>query len=171
MVGQQHVQMEWQNTYPEGHRSGDRLRCIPGGMGGLLLRVENRGTLVPTGALYAHQLSRATYSNFSSQNLCKGQDCNVYPTENRQHHSSGLHKQSGRDSLQRISDPHKGSMDVVPGKEYPHCTSAPTGCIEYNSRYRFQANADRTDRKLNPVIFQKINNLFGPLKSATFLGP
>ena len=82
MVGQQHLQMEWQNTYSERHRSGDRLRCIPGEMGGLLLQAENRGTLVPTGTLYAHQLSQATCSNSGSQNLCKGQDCNVYPTEN-----------------------------------------------------------------------------------------
>ena len=43
MVGQQHVQVEWQSTYSEGHRSGDRLRCIPGGMGDLLLQAENRG--------------------------------------------------------------------------------------------------------------------------------
>ena len=43
MVGQQHVQVEWQSTYSEGYRSGDQLRCIPGGMGGLLLQVENRG--------------------------------------------------------------------------------------------------------------------------------
>ena len=91
MVGQQHVQVEWQGTYSEGHRSGDRLRCIPGGMGGLLLQAENRGALVPTRTLYAHQLSRATCSNSGSQNFCEGQDCNADPTENRQHHSSGLH--------------------------------------------------------------------------------
>ena len=66
-------------------------------MGGLLLKAENRGALVPTRTLYAHQLSRATWSNSGSQNLCEGQDCNVDPAENRQHHS-------------------KRSMDVMPWK-------------------------------------------------------
>ena len=50
MVGQQHVQVEWQNPHTEGpHRSGNRFRCIPGGIGGLLLQTENRGTMVSEG--------------------------------------------------------------------------------------------------------------------------
>ena len=57
MVGQQNVQVEWQSTYSEGHRYSDRLRCIPGGMVGLLLQAENRGALVPKRTLYAHQSS------------------------------------------------------------------------------------------------------------------
>ena len=127
-------------------------------MGGLLLQAENRGALVPTRTLYAHQLPRATSSNSGSQNLCEGQDCNVDPTENRQHHSSGLHKQSRRDSLQGISDPHKRSMDVVPEKNI-HIAAVHLNTVA-NTESRQML--DRTDWKLNPVILQKINNFLGP---------
>ena len=43
MVEHQHVQVEQQSLLEEGHRSSDRFQCIPGGMGCLLLRTEDRG--------------------------------------------------------------------------------------------------------------------------------
>ena len=79
MVGQQHVQMEWQNTYTEVCRSSDQFQCILGGMGCLLLHAENRGTMVPTGAPDAYQLLQTTCGN---KNLCKVQDHYIHPTEN-----------------------------------------------------------------------------------------
>ena len=139
MVGQ-HVQVEWQNTRTEGCRSGDRFRCIPGGMGCLLPETENRGTMVPRGMLDAHQLPRITRGNSGNQDLCKVQDCIIHPTENRQHHSGCLHQQPGRNSLQRIGDAHKESMDVVPGEEYPYYSSAPARGTEHYSRYSVQEN-------------------------------
>ena len=150
MVGQQHVQVEWQNTHSEGHRSGDRFRCIPGGMGCLLLQTENRGTLVPTGTLDAYQLSQTTCSNSSNQNLCKVQDRNIHLIEDRQHHSSGLYQQPGRNSLQGIGDACKRSLDVVPGEEYPHCSSTFTRCSEHNSRHRVQGNAGQDRLEVEP---------------------
>ena len=57
---------------------------------------------------------------------------------------------SRRDSLQGISDPHKRSMDVVPQKEYSHCSSAPTRCIEYTSPYIVQANAGQDRLEVQP---------------------
>ena len=100
----------------------------------------------------AHCTSSA--SNYLQQLLqpkpLQVQDCNIYPAENRQHHSSSLHKQPGRNSLQRIGNPHKGSVDVVPGKEYPHCGSAPAGCTEYNSRQGVQTNAGQDKLEVEP---------------------
>ena len=71
MVGQQHVQVEWQNAYTKGHRSGDRFRCIPEGMGCLLLQTENRGTMIPAGMLYAHQLPRTTSATLATKTFAK----------------------------------------------------------------------------------------------------
>ena len=69
--GQQHVQVEWQDTHPEGNRSGDRFQCR---YRGLLLQTQNRGTLVQTGMLNAYQLPQATSSNFSDKDIHQVQD-------------------------------------------------------------------------------------------------
>ena len=150
MVGQQHVHVKWQNSHSEGNRSGDRLRCIPGGMGSLLLQTENRGSMVPAGTFDAHQLPQATRSNTSYQNLCKVQNSNIHFTEDRQHHSSGLYQQPGRNSLQGVGDAHKGLVDVVPGEEYPHYSSAPARCAEHHSRHRVQGNAGQDRLEVEP---------------------
>ena len=42
VVEHQHEQVEWQNSLEARHRLSDQLRRIPGGMGCLLLRPENR---------------------------------------------------------------------------------------------------------------------------------
>ena len=150
MVGQQHVQVEWQDTCTKGYRSSDRIRCIPGGMGCPLLQTENRGTLVPAGTVDAHQLPRTACSDSGNQNLCKVQDLNIHPTENRQHHSSSLHKQPGRNSLQGIGDAHKEPVDVVPGKEYPHYSSTLARCTEHNSRHRVSGNVGQDRLEIEP---------------------
>jgi len=56
MLGQQYVQVERQNAHSEGSRSDNRFQCIPGGMGSLLLRTENRESMVPAGTFDVHYL-------------------------------------------------------------------------------------------------------------------
>ena len=133
MVEHQHEQVEWQNSLEARYRLSDRLRCIPGGMGCLLLRPENRGPVVMPGVHDAYKLSQATCSNLGIQNVCQIQNSNIHPAENQQHHDNSLHKQPWRYSLQGASATHTRSVDVVPGKEHPHHSSTSTRGDEYNS--------------------------------------
>ena len=150
MVGQQHVQVEWQSTYSEGHRSGDRLRCIPGGMGGFCYSKQRTGEPWSQQAhsmhincleLLAATLAVKTFAKAKTAMSILLRIDNTTAVAN-------INNLCRRDSLQGISDPHKRSMDVVPGKEYSHCSSAPTRCIEYSSRYSVQANAGQDRLKV-----------------------
>jgi len=129
MVGQSHVQAQRQDTHSEGHRSGDRLRCIPGGVGCLLLKTENRVCLVPGRILNAYQLPGTTCSNSSNQNLCKVQDHNIYLIEDQQYNSCSLYQQSGRNNLQGIGE--------ACGCDASHITAVYRS-TEHNSRHRVQ---------------------------------
>ena len=57
-----------------------------------------------TGINNAHQLSGTAGSDPGSQVFCQAQVQDFDSTENRQYHVSGVHKQSGRHSLQRLSN-------------------------------------------------------------------
>ena len=94
MVEHQDEQVEWQNLLKVRYRLSDRLKCIPGGVGCLLLQPEDRGFMVTPGTHDAHQLSRATCSNPCNQNVCQIQDSNIHPAKNRKYHNSSLYKQS-----------------------------------------------------------------------------
>jgi len=56
MVGQQHVQMEWQNNHSEAHRSMDDDFEVSLEV----LAAPSSRTLVSTGMLYAHELLAVT---------------------------------------------------------------------------------------------------------------
>ena len=63
-------------------------------------------------------------------------------------------------------------MNVVPGKEYSHCSSAPTRCIEYSSRYRVQANAGQDRLEVEPCdIPENQQLLWAPGHAWTCLCP
>ena len=56
-------------------------------------------------------------------------------------------------------------MDVVPGEEYPHYSSAPARCAEHHSQHKVQRNTgqDRLEAER-----QEINNCYGPLDMDLF---
>ena len=76
----------------------------------------------------AHKLFGAASSNSSSQDIAEKQNQDVSPSQVGQYHSSGIHKQAGRNSLQGIGRLGKEPVDVVPGE------ATPTRCSECNSR-------------------------------------
>ena len=162
MVEHQDEQVEWQNLLKVRYRLSDRLKCIPGGVGCLLLQPEDRGFMVTPGTHDAHQLSRATCSNPCNQNVCQIQDSNIHPAKNRKYHNSSLYKQSWGYSLQEACAAHTRSMDVVPGKEHPHHSSTPTMDNECNSRYRITGNMRQVE--LNDISADH----YGPLEVDLF---
>ena len=71
--------------------------------------------------------------NTSSEDIPEEQNRDV---STPQLHGSGIYtcKQPGRNSLQGIGRLSQVPMDVVPGKEYPHHSPAPTRGTEHNSQ-------------------------------------
>ena len=95
---------------------------------------EDRRSMVTSKEQYAHQLPGVAGSNIGSEDIPEKQNQDVSAPQVGQYHSSGIHKQPGRDSLQGIGRLSKGIMDVVPGEEHPHHSPAPTRCSECDSR-------------------------------------
>ena len=56
--------------------------------------------------------------------------------------------------------PSQRAVAVVHEEEQPLESPAPTGCTQHCSRVM----KDRSDWKLNPIIFQQINQRLGPLE-------
>ena len=133
LVEHPHVEMEWQVPPEEGDRP-NRFRCIPDRMGSPLFSPINRRSMVKSRSNNAHQLSGTTGSYLGSQVICQAQVQDVNLAENRQYHSSGIHKQSGRHSLQRPCLLDEESMDVVPGEKHPHNSTVSSRIPEYSSQ-------------------------------------
>ena len=134
VVGHPHDKVEWEIPSQEGSGLSDRFRCIPDRVGCNLSKPEDRRSMVSDRGQYAYKLPGTTSCNASSKDIPEEQIQDVSASQIGQYHSSGIHKQSGRNSLQAIGRLSKKSMDVVLGKEYPHHSPAPARCSEYNSR-------------------------------------
>ncbi len=80
-----------QETRPE-----DRIRCLPDRMGSHLTGHSNRRPVVPSRERLAHKLSGTAGSIVCSPVLLEEPEEHML----RQHHSSGLHQQLGRHSVQ-----------------------------------------------------------------------
>ena len=160
MVGQHYTQVEWKNSHTEGYRSGDRFHCIPGGMGCLLFQSDTQGDHGLSGKVLCISIAlNYLQQPLQLKPLQSPRLWYLSSWELTTPHSGGLHKQSGRNSLQRTGGSHKRFVDVVPGKEYLHSSSAPTRCTEYNIWQRVQAKATQDRLAIEPR------------KSTTFMGP
>ena len=143
-MGQSDVQMEWEVNTQDGNRHDYRLRCILEGLGSSLSPPNNRRSLVGRGDTDAYQLPRVAGCHSGSPVICQRQNQNFHSAEDRQYHSSGLHKSSGRYNLERSREADKEPVDVVPGEEYPHHSTTPPRVSEHNCRCRVP-NIDRQD--------------------------
>ena len=136
LVGHPDVQMEQEIDSQDRDRLDYRLRHIPEGLGSSLSPPINRRPMVRIGKNDTHQLPGASGCHSSCQIICQTQIQNFNSAENRQHHSSGIHKSPGGYNLKRFSHVDKESMDVVPGEEYPHHSLIPPRVAEHNCRCR-----------------------------------
>ena len=134
VVGHPHDKLEWKIPSQEGSRSDNRFRCFPGRVGCDMSDPEDRRSLVQNRGQDAHKLPGAASSDFCSSHIPEKQVQDIGPPQIGQYHGSGIHKQSGRDSLQGIGRLGKEPMDVVPGEEHPHHSPTPPGCSECDSR-------------------------------------
>ena len=169
MVGHPHDKLEWKVPSEEGSGHSNRLRCLTDGLGSNQSKPEDRRSMVTGREQYAHQLPGVAGSNIGSEDILEKQNQDVGAPQVGQYRGSGIHKQPGGDSLQGIGRLSKGIMDVVPGEEHPHHSPTPTRCSECDSRCRvLDYDRQRSDWQLNPVIFDKIVDQFGPVEVDLF---
>ena len=106
MVGHPHYKLEWKVPSEEGSGLDYTFRCLPDRMGCHLSEAENRwgggGSLVSGGEQHAHKLPGVAGSNISSKDIPEECKQEVSTPQVGQYHSSGIHKQPGRDNLQAI---------------------------------------------------------------------
>ena len=168
MVGYRDVQMEWQDSSQEGDRHDHRSRCIPARLGSLLRGANHRGSMVTLGGRTPHQLPRAVGSNSSCAVICEGQMQDIHSVENRQHHSSGLHKSSGGTVSKELVNLTKELWMWCLEKNIHITAQHLPGAQNFIADAESRSQTDRTDWKLNPCIFHKIQGIFGPLEVDLF---
>ena len=110
----------------------------------------------------SHKLPGTASGDSSPKDVCQEQDRSVSTNEDRQHDSSCLYQQSGRDNIQRADSPDPEPMDVVPGEEHPHPSTIPTWGNESRSM------KDRSDWKLDRSVFLTIDKIYGPMEVDLF---
>ena len=130
-------------------------------------RADHGRTLVSSRECLTHQQPRAAGSNSGSPNLCKELHRPISTAQDRQHHSSSLHKQP-RYCISRTSNTSKEPVDVVPREEHPHHSPTPPRCSKQHSRCGVSDYA-RPDRlEVTSSNIPGHNNQFGPIEVDLF---
>ena len=82
----------------------------------------------------AYKLPGVAGSHTSTEDICKDQERNISSTEDRQHNSSCLYKQSRGNGIQGACLLNSRPVDVVPGEEHSHPSTTLTRDPELLSR-------------------------------------
>jgi len=169
MVGHRDVQMERENTPQERDRHDHRLQCITAGMGSPLQNANHKGSMVTEGGSPPHQILRIAGSNISSTVICKKQIKAKHSAENRQHHSSCLYQSSGgtvsRELVSLTKDLWMWCLERNIRITVQHLPGSQNTIADAESK----SQTDRTDWKLLPMIFHRIQETFGPLEVDLFV--
>ena len=140
VVGPPHAQVEWEEPNKERSRHDDRVRCIVDGLGSIQPGTKDRRSMDKSRSPDAHQLPGAPSSNTCNTDICKtGQGSHNF-AEVGQHISGSIYQQPGGYSLPEFSDLDQESIDVVPGEEHTHHSSASARDNELYSRHRVSYN-------------------------------
>ena len=158
--------MERQVTTQKPRADTYLLRCFPLGMGSNMQWDMDRRPVVRTGEDIAHQLPEIASSLSCSSNIPEGQVRSLGATTVGQHHCNGLHEQSGGDSVFTIDQSGKISVAMGPSERY--LIDSPTHTSNMVADTESRTMRDRTDWKLSPAIFNRINHIFGPLEVDLF---
>ena len=170
LVGHADGEMEREISDDQGSRPSDRLGRLAPGLGSNFPGGEHGRTVVSAGTDQTHQLSGAVGSYASLEDVRVERDRFVGVVKNRQHDGSSIHKQSGGNSIPRAGTPDPRPVDVVPREEHPHTGKTPPRRLDLNTVADRESRCmrDRSDWKLDTNIFDRINQMFGPLEVVLF---
>ena len=146
--------MEWQVPDQRQGANSYLLRCLPPGMGSNMQWDTNRRSVVQTGKDMAHQLPGVASSFSGSSDIPEGQVRDLCATAVGQHHCSGLHQQSGGDSVPTTDQ--SGKVSVVMGLAERYLIDSPThtSSVQSGSRYRVQNNEGSDRLETQSCSFQ-----------------
>ena len=138
------------------------------GIGGLLLLTQNRGTLVQTGMLDAYQLPQATSSNFSDKDIHQVQDyISILLRIDNTTVVAYVNNMGGTASKELVILTREQWVWCLERSIHITAVHLP-GVLNTIANTESREMLDRTDWKLNPMIFQKFNNCSGPLEMDLF---
>ena len=161
MVARTSHHMEWAQSPLKEARHDHRDRCLNHRLGSIMSGNNDMGTLVPRGETKAYKL----FGVASSEVLCQGQGKHPDPSQDGQHYSPHLYKQAGRDSFTGAEPPDQRSVDMVPEQEYQPAGNASS---REKKHHNGRVMKDRSDWMLCPRVFNKINQVMGPLQVDLF---
>ena len=166
VVGQSHGEMEWEITPFQGDRYDNRLRCLPDGLGCSMSKSTDRRSVVSFREPDAYKLSRVVGSHTGSSDISETQNQVVSPPEVGQHLSSGIHKQPGR--APELVDLAKTLWMWCLERNIHITAQHLPGAQNHIADAESRTMVDRSDWKLNPILFKRIVNLFGPIEVDLF---
>ena len=134
--------MEWSLSPVKEIEPDNRNRCLNHRLGGSVSRSANRRALVSDRESHAHQLPGTAGSSSGNKVLCQGQRP-TYPSKDRQHYSTHIHKQVREHSLPNVEQADQRTMALVPREE--HNTGGHTSgwCSQLHSRRRVAFDAQQ----------------------------
>ena len=161
--------LEREDNDSEASSDSDLVRCLPNRLGCSVRWCEYRSLMVPTGANNVYQLPGTSGYGIGNENLLEGSSRSLSVTAAGQLLCSSIHQQSWGDCV-IISDL-SGKISVAVGPRERHCLDSPAYSrgAQQGSRLRVKASEDRTDWMLAHQVFQKINQIFGPLEVDLFV--
>ena len=143
---------------------GRRLRCFPVGVRSSLPTSEDSRSLDKEGADNAHQLHQTVGSNTGIQNICQQPLRLISTAVDRQHHSSRIYKQSGRESFKTASIALAKDLCIWCMERSIHITPQylPVA-LNTTAGTESRIRRDHSDWMLNPIIYHIRDKIFNPL--------
>ena len=147
-------QVEWEKPSPQETGLADRIRRIPNRVGSVPEHEGAHGrSVVHCGNGLPHKLPGASCCHIGGQDISEGPGKQTRITANRQSNSSGVHKQSGRDSLRPSHDSSQRALDVVPREGNTADSTVPSRRVECQSGHRVESDEGSLRLDAEPVDF------------------
>ena len=160
--------MEWQSTYSEGHRSGDRLRCIPEGMGACCSKQRTGGPWSQQECSMHINCLELLAATLAVKTFAKAKiTMSILLRIDNTTAVAYINNLGGTASKELVILTRDLWMWCLERNIHIAAVHLP-GVLNTVADTESRQMLDRTDWKLNPVIFQKINNLYGPLDMDLF---
>ena len=154
LVEQSADQVEWEKPSPQETGLADRIRRIPNRVGSVPEHEGAHGrSVVHCGNGLPHKLPGASCCHIGGQDISEGPGKQTRITANRQSNSSGVHKQSGRDSLRPSHDSSQRALDVVPREGNTADSTVPSRRVECQSGHRVESDEGSLRLDAEPVDF------------------
>jgi len=162
------VQLEWEKPNLPTVLNDNNFRCLSPGLGSPLQWSTDQRSVVSSRTSSPHQLLRASCSLTSCEDICKGEIRNYNSPEVRQHHSCRLYQQNGGTASPMLSQLTKDLWLRCMGRNILLQAQHLPGVLNSIANEESRIWSDRSEWKLSPILFQKINHLLGPLTTDLF---